>query len=44
MNPPQPPSDDSQLRRANVRRTVLVVAGIAVAIYVGFILSGVFGW
>ena len=30
-------------RRAAVRRTALLFAGIAVAIYVGFILTGVLG-
>jgi hypothetical protein len=32
--------DDSEQRR-NIRRTALIMAGIAVAFYVGFILLGV---
>ena len=32
--------DDSEQRR-NIRRTALLMAGIAVAFYVGFILMGV---
>jgi hypothetical protein len=32
--------DDSEQRR-NIRRTALIIAGIAVAFYVGFILMGV---
>jgi hypothetical protein len=32
---------DEQERRKNIRRTTLVVAGIALAFYVGFILIGV---
>jgi hypothetical protein len=32
--------DDSEQRKA-IRRTTLVVAGIAIAFYVGFILMGV---
>jgi len=32
--------DDSEQRR-NVRRTALIVAAIAIAFYVGFILMGV---
>jgi hypothetical protein len=32
--------DDSEQRR-NIRRTALIMAGIAVAFYVGFILMGV---
>lgn len=30
-----------QARRRGVRRTALIVAAIAVAVYVGFILSGI---
>ena len=32
--------DDSEQRR-NIRKTALIMAGIAVAFYVGFILMGV---
>jgi hypothetical protein len=32
---------DEQERRRNIRRTTLVVAGIALAFYIGFILIGV---
>lgn len=32
--------DDSEQRR-NIRRTALIMAGIAVAFYLGFILLGV---
>ena len=35
--------DQVAARRKAVRRTALVVAGIAVAVYVAFILSGVVG-
>ena len=34
---------DSRLRRARARRTAWLVGGIAVAVYVAFILSGVIG-
>ena len=37
------PFDDFVLRRRRAARTALVVGGIAVAIYLGFILSGVIG-
>ncbi|WP_305806304.1 hypothetical protein [Stenotrophomonas sp. YIM B06876] len=43
MNAPQPPLEDLLQRRRRSRRTALVMAVIAVAIYVGFILSGVLG-
>ena len=33
-------NDDARQRR-NIRRTALIMAGIAVAFYVGFILVGV---
>ncbi|MCW4455991.1 hypothetical protein OK348_14460 [Flavobacterium sp. MXW15] len=39
----RPPADDLALRRRRAARTALVVALVAVAIYVGFILSGVVG-
>ena len=32
---------DEQERRKNIRRTTLIVAGIALAFYLGFILLGV---
>ena len=38
-----PATDQTELRRRRVRRTALVVGGIALAIYVAFILSGVVG-
>ena len=41
--PATPPADDLALRRKRAVRTALVVAAIAVAIYVAFILSGVVG-
>jgi hypothetical protein len=41
MNAPLPPNHDAARRRKSVVRTALVVGGIAIAIYVGFILSGV---
>lgn len=43
MNPPRPQDDDIARRRKGAVRTALIVAGIAVAIYVAFILSGVIG-
>jgi hypothetical protein len=41
MSPAQLSSDDVQARRKSARRTALWVAGIAVLIYVGFIVAGV---
>ena len=41
MNDPIRPVDDLALRRKRAGRTALVIAGIAVAIYIAFILSGV---
>jgi len=41
MSPADHHDDDRTARRAGVRRTALVVAGIAVLIYIGFILTGV---
>jgi len=41
MNAPLPPADHDVRRRKAVVRTALVVGGIAVAIYIAFILSGV---
>jgi len=34
-------SADNARQRRNIRRTALIMAGIAVAFYVGFILVGV---
>jgi hypothetical protein len=39
----QPASIDSNQRRASVRRTAWTVGLVALAIYVAFLLSGVFG-
>ncbi|HPW13629.1 hypothetical protein [Thermomonas sp.] len=36
-------SDNLDLRRRRARRTALLFGGIAVAVYVGFLLSGVVG-
>jgi hypothetical protein len=41
MSEPIRPADDSAARRKRALRTALVVGGIALLIYVGFILSGV---
>ena len=41
--PPRLTPHDARARRAGAVRTALVLAGIAAAIYVGFILSGVLG-
>ena len=41
MQPTKPEFDANQ-RRRGIRRTVLIVAAVAVLIYVGFIASGVF--
>ena len=43
MNPPLSSFDDLALRRRRARRTALVVGAVALAVYVGFILSGVIG-
>lgn len=45
MNNPPATTDDQQAaaKRRTLRRTVLILAGVAVAIYVAFILSGVLG-
>jgi len=40
---PTTPDDDTTLRRKRAVRTAALVGGIAVAIYVLFILSGVIG-
>lgn len=41
MTSPDHRSDERSARRAGVRRTALIVAAIAVVVYIGFILSGV---
>ncbi|WP_272494193.1 hypothetical protein [Stenotrophomonas mori] len=41
MTRPDWQPDELALRRRRSRRTALVVAAVAVAVYVGFILSGV---
>ncbi|WP_187471125.1 hypothetical protein [Luteimonas viscosa] len=41
--PPPRPDDDTALRRRRAVRTAMVVGGIAVAIYIAFIASGVIG-
>lgn len=41
MSEPVRPADDSAVRRKRTVRTALVVGGIALLIYIGFILSGV---
>ena len=38
-----PPEDDLALRRKRAVRTALVIAAVALAIYVAFIASGVVG-
>ncbi len=45
MNQAPTPTDRQQAtaRRGAVRRTVLILAAIAVAVYAAFILSGVLG-
>ncbi|MFK3845941.1 hypothetical protein [Stenotrophomonas sp. NPDC078853] len=43
MHDANPSSDDTALRRQRARRTALWVGAVAVAVYVGFILSGVIG-
>jgi len=42
MNPLNDHRNDADARRRGARRTALWVAVIAVAVYVGFILMGVF--
>ena len=41
MTSPDHRNDEQAARRAGVRRTALIVAAIAVVVYIGFILSGV---
>lgn len=43
MHDANPSPDDIALRRQRARRTALWVGGVAVLVYVGFILSGVIG-
>ncbi|WP_282296906.1 hypothetical protein [Stenotrophomonas sp. PS02289] len=43
MNTTPSAFDDLALRRRRARRTALVVGAVAVAVYLGFILSGVIG-
>ena len=45
MSPPGRPLDEQQIvaRKRGVRRTVLLFALIAMAVYAGFILTGVLG-
>ncbi|HLM53375.1 MAG TPA: hypothetical protein VK325_07280 [Pseudoxanthomonas sp.] len=43
MNAPLPPVNDVPQRRKRAARTAWVIAALAVAIYAGFILSGVLG-
>ena len=40
---PAPQKDDAASRRAAARRTAWVVAGVALAVYVGFIALNYFG-
>jgi len=40
---PTTPDDDTALRRRRAVRTAALVGGIAVAIYVAFLLSGMIG-
>ena len=40
---PTTPDDDTALRRRRAVRTALVVGGVALAIYLAFIASGVLG-
>ena len=41
MSEPIRPADDFAVRRKRALRTALVVGGIALLIYIGFILSGI---
>ena len=41
--PDHPRQPDDAARRARARRTALVVAAVAVAVYVAFLLMGVLG-
>ena len=42
MSEPVRPVDDLAVRRKRAVRTALVAGGIALLVYIGFILSGVF--
>ncbi|WP_374247868.1 hypothetical protein [Thermomonas sp.] len=42
-HPPVPVDPDVEARRKRARRTAWLFAGIALAVYVGFILSGALG-
>ena len=41
MNPQSSPADDLAVRRKRAVRTALVMGAIAIAVYAGFIISGV---
>lgn len=41
MSKPVRPVDDTAARRKRALRTALVVGGIALVIYIGFIVSGI---
>ena len=43
MAAPQQPDDDLAPRRRRAVRTALILGGVALAIYIAFILSGVIG-
>lgn len=43
MSPTKAPRNDDDARRKGVRRTVLLMAAVALTVYVLFILSGVMG-
>lgn len=43
MKPSIVPAETSPQQRSAARRTALVMGGVAVAIYVAFVLSGVIG-
>ncbi len=41
MNPQPSPADDLAMRRKRAVRTALLLGAVAVAVYAGFIISGV---
>ena len=44
MSPmPEPRHDEIAARRKRARRTALLIGGIAVAVYIGFLLMGILG-
>ena len=43
MSGPERPTDDAAQRRRRAVRTALLFGGIAVAVYLGFLLTGVVG-